>query len=941
MPDLLPAQRRPAVGRRRRRCTTTSRPSSWPSTTRRFVTELGVQVVGGCCGTTPEHIRPLVERVPRPRRRPAATPEHEPGATSIYSPVPFDQDTVVPDHRRAHQRQRLEEVPRRACSTATGTPASQMAKRPGEGGRPRPRRLRRLRRPRRHRSTWTRSPAASPRRSTAPLVLDSTEPAGASRPACSGSAAGPSSTRPTSRTATRRAPASTASSRSPSEYGAAVICLLIDEEGQARDVEWKMRVAHRIHDLAVDRYGLEPSDLIFDALTFPLSTGDDDLRRDGIATIEAIRRIKAELPGRLHHARRCPTCRSASTRPPATSSTRCSCTSACEAGLDSAIVHAAQDHAAQPDPRRAARGLPRPHLRPARHRPAATDADADYDPLQKLLEVFADVKVGERREGGPLRLAGRAAARRSASSTATATASTPTSTRRWPRASPPLAIINDVLLAGMKVVGELFGSGEMQLPFVLQSAETMKAAVAYLEPHMEKVEGDGGKGRIVLATVKGDVHDIGKNLVDIILTNNGYEVHNLGIKVSIAEMIEKALEVEADAIGMSGLLVKSHADHARQPRGAERPRPGRASRCCSAAPRSPAPTSSATCARVYDGRLFYGKDAFEGLHVMDRLGEIKRGDAADDPDWGRVPSESTRAAAPLRRSATATPAVDAPGRSPEVDDRQPGLRAAVHRLAGRQGHRRSTTSPPTSTRPRCSATSGSSGPRRTARTTTSSRTASGPILRDAAGQGQGRRTCSCPQVVYGYFPANGDGNDLVIWKDETRTAELDPVPLPAPDARRRTCASPTSSARSTSRRGRLRRLPHRHDGRARSRERDRRAVRRRPVPGLPAAPRPRRRDGRGAGRVLAPPHPRGVGLRRRGRPVARRAVPPAVPRRPLLVGLPGLPRPRGQREGAPSCSAPTASASSVNEETGFQYQPEQTTSALICHHPQAKYFVAR
>ena len=133
--------------------------------------------------------------------------------------------------------------------------------------------------------------------------------------------------------------------------------------------------------------------------------------------------------------------------------------------------------------------------------------------------------------------------------------------------------MNDVLLAGMKTVGELFGSGQMQLPFVLQSAETMKAAVSYLEPHMEKVEGGSGKGRIVLATVKGDVHDIGKNLVDIILTNNGYEVHNLGIKVPIATMVDKAVEVGADAIGHERPARQEHADHARQPRRAERPEP--------------------------------------------------------------------------------------------------------------------------------------------------------------------------------------------------------------------------------------------------------------------------------------------------------------------------------------------------------------------------------
>ena len=177
----------------------------------------------------------------------------------------------------------------------------------------------------------------------------------------------------------------------------------------------------------------------------------------------------------------------------------------------------------------------------------------------------------------------------------------------------------------MKVVGELFATGEMQLPFVLQSAETMKMAVAHLEPMMDRVEGETGKGRIVLATVKGDVHDIGKNLVDIILTNNGYEVHNLGIKISITEMIDKALEVKADAIGMSGPAGEVDADHARQPRGAEPAGAVTTSRCCWAAPRSTRTYVERDLREVYEGRLFYGKDAFEGLRVMDRLGEIRLG----------------------------------------------------------------------------------------------------------------------------------------------------------------------------------------------------------------------------------------------------------------------------------------------------------------------------
>src|SRR5205807_5634300 len=190
------------------------------------------------------------------------------------------------------------------------------------------------------------------------------------------------------------------------------------------------------------------------------------------------------------------------------------------------------------------------------------------------------------------------------------------------RERPALDIVNDTLLAGMKVVGELFGSGQMQLPFVLQSAEVMKAAVAYLEPHMEKTD-QGGKGSIVLATVRGDVHDIGKNLVDIILTNNGYDVHNLGIKVSIADMLSKADEVGADAIGMSGLLVKSTLVM----------RENLEEMNARGLAHIPVLLGGAALTRtyverdlrqVYEGRLFYAKDAFEGLHTMDRLMEGQR-----------------------------------------------------------------------------------------------------------------------------------------------------------------------------------------------------------------------------------------------------------------------------------------------------------------------------
>ena len=281
-------------------------------------------------------------------------------------------------------------------------------------------------------------------------------------------------------------------------------------------------------------------------MTFPLSTGDDDLRRDAVATIEAIRRIKAEIPGAFTvlGVSNVSFGLSPASRHALNSVFLHECV---EAGLDAAIVHAG-------------RIVPLSRL-PEEQRQVCLDLVYDrrepgYDPLQRLLEVFAGVQtttaVKEDRSGWPVndRLkhriidGDRDGLDRDLDEALAA-------------GTPALSIVNDVLLDGMKVVGDLFGSGEMQLPFVLQSAETMKSAVADLEPYMERSADSTSKGRIVLATVKGDVHDIGKNLVDIILTNNGYEVYNLGIKCPIGDMVATAEEIKADAIGMSGLLVKS------------------------------------------------------------------------------------------------------------------------------------------------------------------------------------------------------------------------------------------------------------------------------------------------------------------------------------------------------------------------------------------------
>jgi 5-methyltetrahydrofolate--homocysteine methyltransferase len=328
----------------------------------------------------------------------------------------------------------------------------------------------------------------------------------------------------------------------------------------------------------------------------------------------------------------------------------------------------------------------------------------------------------------------------------------------------PLGVVNDVLLVGMKTVGDLFASGEMQLPFVLQSAETMKAAVSYLEPRMEKSD-QGGKGTIVLATVKGDVHDIGKNLVDIILTNNGYEVRNLGIKVGIGEMLQAAEETRADAIGMSGLLVKStlimreNLEELNE-RGLTH---------------IPVLLGGAALTRtyverdlrkVYKGRVFYGKDAFEGLRTMDRLVELKRS-GEDDPDFGRVLGGRNL---PPRKSEQKVDAEAAiPERSPEVQADNPvfvppflGSRVAkgipLDDIAGylnktalfrnQWGYRPEKGETDEEFKERVSV-----------------------VLRSELDKVKARDLL-VPQVAWGYYAANADGDDLVIWADDTRRSEL-------------------------------------------------------------------------------------------------------------------------------------------------------------------------
>ncbi|MGH3706466.1 MAG: dihydropteroate synthase, partial [Agromyces sp.] len=338
------------------------------------------------------------------------------------------------------------------------------------------------------------------------------------------------------------------------EHGAAVIALTIDEEGQARTAENKVRIASRLVDTLVGEWGMRVDDIIVDALTFPIATGQEETRRDAIETIDAIRQITAKYPG-INTTLGVSNV-SFGLNPAARSVLNSVFLhEAVEAGLTSAIVDAAKivPLASVPEDRRKV-ALDLVWDR----REYDADGTLTYDPLVAMLDLFAGVDMAAIRDARAAELAALPVGERLERRIIDGEAKGLESDLDLARAGglSAIDIINVHLLEGMKVVGERFGSGEMQLPFVLQSAEVMKSAVALLEPHMEK-SAAGGKGKMVIATVRGDVHDIGKNLVDIILTNNGYEVHNLGIKIGIADMIEKAQEVRADAIGMSGLLVKS------------------------------------------------------------------------------------------------------------------------------------------------------------------------------------------------------------------------------------------------------------------------------------------------------------------------------------------------------------------------------------------------
>ncbi|MFG2601704.1 methionine synthase [Streptomyces sp. NPDC048462] len=576
-----------------------------------FVQEYGLSLVGGCCGTTPEHLRQVVDRV-RGSAITARDPRPEPGAASLYQTVPFRQDTsylAIGERTNANGSKKFRE----AMLEARWDDCVEMARDQiregahmldlcvdyvGRDGV----------------ADMAELAGRFATASTLPIVLDSTElpvlRAGLEKlggRAVLNSVNYEDGDGPESRfvQVTKLA----------SEHGAALIALTIDEEGQARTVEHKVAIAERLIEDLTGNWGIHESDILIDCLTFTICTGQEESRGDGIATIGAIRELKKRHPDvqttlGLSNI-------SFGLNPAARVVLNSVFLDECvKAGLDSAIVHASKI-------------LPIARLEEEQAK-VALDLIYDrrsegYDPLQKLMALFEGVnmksmKAGRAEELLALPLDERLQRRIIDGEKNGLEADLDEALRT----RPALDIVNDTLLEGMKVVGELFGSGQMQLPFVLQSAEVMKTAVAHLEPHMEKSDAEG-KGTIVLATVRGDVHDIGKNLVDIILSNNGFNVVNIGIKQPVSAILDAAEEHKADVIGMSGLLVKSTVIMKENLQELNQRK---------LAAEYPVILGGAALTRayveqdlheIYEGEVRYARDAFEGLRLMDALIAVKRG----------------------------------------------------------------------------------------------------------------------------------------------------------------------------------------------------------------------------------------------------------------------------------------------------------------------------
>ena len=737
-----------------------------------FVTDYGISLVGGCCGTTPAHLASVVEKMEK-RKFTKRTPALDPGASSLYQYVPFRQDQTYlaigertnangsrafRDALLAEDWEKCVEIARDQIRDGAHMLDLSVDYVGRDGA-----------------ADMSQIASRFATASTLPIVLDSTEPAvlKAGLEHLGGrcvinSVNYEDGDGPTSRFA-KIMPL-------VKEHGSSVVALTIDEEGQARDAEWKLRVARRLINDLHHNWGMNIGDILIDCLTFPIATGQEETRKDGIETIEAIKRLKIEFP-------EVQTTLGVSNvsfglNPAARVVLNSVFLHECvQAGLDSAIVHPSKiTPMARIDERQKQVALDLVYDR------RTFDGDeCTYDPLQEFLQLFDGVELAT-----------------SKNARAEALAALPLFERLQRRiidgekvgldddlkaameqGTPPLEIINSHLLEGMKVVGELFGKGEMQLPFVLQSAEVMKTAVALLEPFMEK-SGDEGRGTMLLATVRGDVHDIGKNLVDIILTNNGYRVVNIGIKQTINQIIDGATESNADAIGMSGLLVKSTVIMKENleeltARGLDQ--------------RWPIVLGGAALTRAYveqdlasmfPGEVRYARDAFEGLRLMDSIMAVKRGE-----EGASLPPLRERRVANTRIKAEETP-VDTKRSDVASDNSIPTPPFFGSRVI--KGIQLSDYAGMLDERALFVGQWGLKGNRGEYETMVE--TEGRPRLRALINQVQSQGWLNAA-VVYGYFPCYSEGNDLVILhhEGENKGKERIRFSFPRQSRDRRLCIS--------------------------------------------------------------------------------------------------------------------------------------------------------
>jgi len=752
-------------------------PETYTAQMVRFVRDFGVNVVGGCCGTTPAHLKLLVEAMQgvQPKAREAKV---LPAASSIYSQQPYVQQNsflIVGERVNASGSKKMRDLLNAEDWDGLTSLAREQER---EGA---------------HvldvNVDYVGRDGVSDMHELAsrlvtniriPLMFDSTEwekmEAGLEH------AGGKCILNSTN--FEDGEPRFVKVIELAKKFGAGVVIGTIDEEGMARAAEGKFKIAKRAYEHATQQLDFPAHDIFFDPLALPISTGIEEDRRNAAETIEGIRRIKRELPG-------CFTILGVSNISfglnPASRIVLNSVFlhEAVEAGLDAAIVNASKIV-----PLNRIGEREREVARQLIYDERKFDGEiCTYDPLGEFTKLFEGVTTKKVHVDDAALPVEESLKRHIIDGEKQGLE---TQLTRALETTPALDIINNILLDGMRVVGDLFGSGQMQLPFVLQSAEVMKAAVRFLEPFMEKKGGATTKGRMILATVKGDVHDIGKNLVDIILTNNGYSVVNLGIKQPIEAILDAFEREGADAIGMSGLLVKSTLimrDNLElmNERGIK----------------VPVVLGGAALTRryveddlkaIYHGTLFYAKDAFDGLHTMDLLAGAKDNGAAHAAG-GETAAKAAAAAASANAEAVTEDAEDLIGEEAKLGIRKPARPRGVTKIAGDTKHTRRSDVRADVEIPRppfygsrvvddiqlddvfafvneTALFKGQWQFKQGRRPTEEYRALVAEKVRpvyDELKERSKREALLVPRVVYGYFPCRSAGNDLIIYEDDERT----------------------------------------------------------------------------------------------------------------------------------------------------------------------------